>query len=393
MSVRQESEASPRRTGTLIVVVLVLVAGAVAALWGINARARAMTALAGETREMAMTTVAVIRPERGAPQQEIVLPGTTRAFVDAPIYARTNGYLKARYVDIGSHVRAGQLLAEIDTPEIDQQLQQAKADLATAEANERLAHTTAERYRNLIRTDAVSQQDLDDANGSDEAKQATVESARDNVRRLQELYGFKRIVAPFAGVITARNVDVGALIDSGNSARELFHVASVSKLRVYVNVPELYSREATPGLPAALTLAEWPGRRFTGTITRTSGAIDVASGTMQTEIDVDNPGGDLMPGAYVQVHLELPSAQSTFRLPVNALIFRGQGLQVAEVGHDDHIVLKAVTPGRDFGNEIEVLAGLTGDERVVVNPPDSIVDGQAVRVAVPGAVAAAGGAE
>ncbi|MDE3154618.1 MAG: efflux RND transporter periplasmic adaptor subunit [Acidobacteriota bacterium] len=391
MSVTQERTEGGRRTGTLVAVVVVLLAAGGAAWSGIASRARAMETLTRETDEMAITTVAVVTPEKGSPQQEIVLPGTTRAFVDAPIYARTTGYLKARYVDIGSRVRAGQLLAAIDTPEVDQQLQQARADLATAEANERLARTTADRYRNLIGTDAVSRQDLDDANGSLEAKRAIVESAQDNLKRLEQLHAFKRIVAPFAGIITARNVDVGALIDPGGNAKELFHIASTGKLRVYVGVPELYVPLTKPGVTATLTLQEYPGRTFTGSVVRTAGAIDVASRTMQTEVDVANPDGTLLPGSYVQVHFELPTPQSTFRLPINTLIFRGQGLQVAVVRPDGRVALKTVAPGRDFGTSMEILSGLTGHESIVINPPDSIQDGQRVRVAAPGATAAAGG--
>ncbi|HVC21161.1 MAG TPA: efflux RND transporter periplasmic adaptor subunit [Vicinamibacterales bacterium] len=392
MDVREETESPARggRFAPLAVVAVVLLVAAGTAFWGITSRARAMTALARRTDALAVTTVSVIHPARGAPRQEIVLPGTTQAYTDAPIYARTNGYLKARYVDIGAHVRAGQLLAVIETPEVDQELQQARADLATAEATLRLARITALRYRHLIATDAVSQQDLDNANGDFAAKQAIVESARYNVKRLEELEGFSRIVAPFAGVITARNVDVGALIDSGSSAKELFHIASTRTLRVYVDVPELYVREATPGLPAALTLAEWPGRRFTGRIVRTAGAIDVASRTMRTEIDVANPHEELLPGAYVQVHLELPTPASTFRLPSDALIFRSAGLQVATVVDGNRVQLQTVTPGRDFGTQMEILAGLTGDESIIVNPPDSIVSGEHVQV-VP-ATAGDGGA-
>jgi RND family efflux transporter MFP subunit len=381
MKVSDQTEARTRRTGTIIGVGLVIVVAGVAAYWGIVSRAHAMDRLERDTQAMAITTVAVERPVRGSLQQELVLPGTTQAFTDAPVYARTNGYLKARYVDIGSRVRAGQLLAEIDTPEVDQQLQQARADLATAQANAHLAEITAARYRNLIKSDSVSQQDLDDANGSLASKQAAVDSARYNVKRLEQLYAFKKIVAPFAGVITARNVDVGALIDSGNSARELFHIADTSKLRVFVSVPEVYSRQATHGVPAKLTLEEWPGRAFTGVITRTADAIDVSSRTMRTEIDVDNPRNELLPGAYVQVHLQLPTPSATFRLPVNALIFRDQGLQVATVDADHKIVLKTVTPGRDLGTAIEIVSGLDGHESIVVNPPDSITAGEEVRVA------------
>jgi RND family efflux transporter MFP subunit len=305
-----------------------------------------------------------------------------QAYADAPIYARTNGYVKKWYADIGAHVKAGQLLAEIDAPEIEHQLQQARADLATAEANARLAQTTAERYRDLIKTNSVSQQDLDNANGSLEARQAAVESSRANVQRLQQLTAFTRIDAPFSGVVTARNIDVGALIDAGNNAKELFHVADMRTLRVFVNVPEVYSRQARPGLMADLTLREFTGRRFTGRLVRTANAIDVASRTLLTEIDVDNAKGELLAGSYCDVHLKLGDhAASAMKLPVNALIFRANGLQVATITGSGRVALKSITVGRDFGDSVEVLSGVDPQDRVVVNPPDSISANQAVRVA------------
>jgi RND family efflux transporter MFP subunit len=363
-----------------IVGALALLAAIGVVMWGVSTRTRALGVVAQETREMAVPVVAVVAPAHGAPQEAIVLPGTIQAFTDAPIYARTNGYLKRWYADIGARVQAGQLLAEIDTPELDQQLQQARADLSTAQANARLAQTTAERYRDLIKSDSVSRQDLDNANGNLEARQAAVESASANVKRLEQLHAFRRIEAPFAGVVTARNTDIGALIDSGSNAKELFHVAAVHKLRVFVNVPEVYSRAATAGLSADLTLKEFPGRRFTGTLARTSSSIDVASRTLLTEIDVDNSRNELLPGSYAEVHIKLPTAATTLELPVDALIFKGDGLQVAIVDAHDRIALAPVTSGRDFGDRVEILSGLTGTERVVTNPPDSLSPGQTVRV-------------
>jgi RND family efflux transporter MFP subunit len=360
-----------------------LIAGALGlAFWGISTRARALAVVTRETSELAVPTVSVVAPERGVPQEEIALPGTTQAFTDAPIYARTNGYLRRRLVDIGSQVKAGELLAEIDTPEIDQQLEQARADLATAEANARLAETTAERYRDLIKTDSVSRQDLDNANGNSDARRAGTESARANVKRLEQLHAFRRIEAPFDGVITARNTDIGALIDSGSNAKELFHIAQVRTLRVFVSVPQVYSRAAQPGLKAELALKEFPGRTFTGTLARTAQSIDIASRTLLTEIDVDNARGELLPGAYVDVHLHLPNPTSTLKLPVSALIFKGDGLQVATV-KDDRVAIVPVTVGRDFGSDVEILTGLAGNERVVANPPDSLTDGVTVRVVPP----------
>ena len=365
-------------------ILLVLAIGA--AYEGISTRAHALTDVTKETQERAIPVVAVTTPERGAPQEEIVLPGAMQAFVDAAIYARTNGYLRKWYTDIGTHVRAGQLLAEIDAPEVEQQLLQARADLGTAEANAKLAQTTAERYRDLIKSESVAQQDLDNANGNLEARQAAVESARANVKRLEQMHAFTRIDAPFDGVVTARNVDAGALIDSGSNARELFHVADTRRLRVFVNVPEVYSRAARPGLKAELTLKEYPGRRFTGTLTRTAQSIDLATRTLLTEIDVDNAKGELLPGSYCEVHLKLPSAASTLTLPASAIIFRTDILQAAVVDSAHRVTLKTVVLGRDFGNTLEVVSGLDDHDSVIVNPPDSLVSGQIVRV-----VASSGG--
>lgn len=371
--------------GPIVGGTILLFAAIGAAVWGVTTRTRALTVVTQETREMAVPTVAVALPEQAAPQEEIVLPGTMQAFIDAAVYARVNGYLKRWSADIGARVRTGQTLAEIDTPELDQQLMQARADLATAEANARLAVTTADRYRELIKTDSVSQQDLDNANGNLEAKQTAVESARANVKRLEQLQAFRRIEAPFDGVITARNIDVGALIDSGSNAKELFHIASMDKLRVFINVPEVYSRAATPGLTADLTLKEFPGKRFTGRLVRTSNAIDVSSRTLLTEIDIDNANGQLLAGSYAEVHLRLPTPATTMKLPVDALIFKGDGLQVATLDASNRVKMVNVTSGRDFGDSVEIVSGLTVHDRVVLNPPDSLVDGQTVRVAQPAA--------
>jgi len=375
--------ATPPRTGgsrgPLILVVFVLAAAAVTAAWGIYSRGNALTAIARETREASVPAVAVISPARGSAAEEITLPGNVQAYTDAAIFARTSGYLSRRHADIGSRVKAGQVLAEIDTPEIDQQLLQARAQLATARANETLARTTAERYQELIKSDSVSRQDLDNANGGYEAKKADVLSADANVKRLEALEKFKTIYAPFAGVITARNTDIGALIGSGSTARELFHIAAIDRLRVSVNVPETYARAARPGMPASVELQERPGRQFPGRIARTAGSIDPASRTLLVEIDLDNKSGELMPGSYAEVHFKLPTDAATFRLPVNTLIFRSDGLRVAIVKNGT-VTLVPITLGRDFGNTVEVVSGLTGAERVVVNPPDSLTDGQAVTV-------------
>jgi RND family efflux transporter MFP subunit len=350
---------------------------------GILPRIQARANLRRETQEMAVPGVTVVHPRRSPASPEVVLPANVQAFIDAPIYARTNGYLKQWYVDIGARVKAGQLLADIDTPEVNQSLRQARADLATAEANLNLSRITAERYQDLLKTDSVSKQDADNAAGDYAAKQAIVRSAEANVKRLEELYSFQKIYAPFTGVITTRNTDIGALIDSGatgGTRTELFHIVQPDKLRVYVNVPEAYSQAAKPGLTADLTLAEFPGRRFQGKLVRTASAIDTNTRTLLVEIDVDNPTRTLLSGAYAEVHLKLPGANSSLILPVNALLFRSEGLRVATVPDGQHAELKPVTLGHDFGSEVEVVAGLNGDETVIVSPPDSLVSGQAVRI-------------
>jgi len=310
------------------------------------------------------------------------LPGNVQAFVATPIYARTNGYLKKWYFDIGSRVQAGQLLAEIETPEVDQQLDQARADLATAQANLHLAQTTAARYESLFKTDSVSRQDLEDKAGDLQAKKAIVDSATSNVRRLQETQKFQKVYAPFDGVITARNTDTGALINAGANAagKQLFDLASTGVLRVYVNVPQTYARAATAGNPADLTLAEFPGRHFPGKIVRTADAIEPVSRTLLTEVDVENPQGELLPGAYASVHLKLGSKTAPVMLPVNALLFRSEGLRVGVV-RDGKAILVPIVMGRDFGNEVEVLSGVTVKDAVILNPSDSLTSGTQVRVA------------
>lgn len=382
-AVRSSEPAPERPRRGWLWALLAFVALAAVVISGVLPRIQARAALKKETQEMAIPTVAVVHAKRSEPAQEIVLPANVQAFMDAPIYARTNGYLRKWYVDIGAHVKAGQLLAEIETPEVDQQLRQARADLATAEANVHLAEITAERYAGLLKTDSVSKQDADNAESDFAAKKAAVQSSEANVKRLEDLQSFEKVYAPFAGVVTARNTDVGALIDPGSSGgtrTELFHISQPGKLRVYVSVPEAYSQAAKPGLTADLTLAEFPGRRFQGTLVRTANSIDALSRTLLVEISVNNPTGELLTGSYAEVHLKLPSPQSTLILPVNALMFRSEGLRVVVV-NNGQTELRPITIGRDFGSEVEVIAGLTGDEAVVVNPPDSIETGQQVRIA------------
>jgi RND family efflux transporter MFP subunit len=374
----------PRRRsrGVLLIVVVILGAAALAAARGITSRARALTELTRETRDLSVITVAVTHPAKGSAAEEITLPGNILPFTDAAIFARTAGYLKARHADIGSRVKKGQILAEIDTPEIDQQLLQARAELASAKANAKLAQTTAERYQDLIKTDSVSRLDLDNAEGNYEAKQAAVLSADANVKRLEAMQQFRVIYAPFDGVITARNTDIGALIGNGAGAKELFHIAAVDRLRIYVNVPQNYAQTIRAGTDAGIEIQNLPGRTFTGKMTRTAQSIDAASRTLLTEIDLDNPGGTILPGSFAQVHLKLPTPADTFRLPVNTLIFRAEGMRVAVV-KNGIVAMVPVVLGRDFGTAVEIVSGLQGGEAVVVNPPDSLADGQSVTVAAP----------
>lgn len=369
------------RAGIGLIIALLVLAGIVIA--GVVPRMRARAALRTATNELAVPSVEVMQPKQGSPSTEIVLPGTIEAFVDSPIYSRTDGYLKKWYFDIGAHVKKGDLLAEIETPEIDQQLDQAKADLNTAEANYNLAQTTAQRYQDLAKSDSVSKQDVDNAIGDYQAKKAMVASAQSNVNRLEQLQSFEKIYAPFDGVITARNTDVGHLINAGASASpgtELFHMAAVNKLRVYINVPQQYSVSAKPGLPATLELQQFPGKMFKGTLVRTADSIDLASRTLLTEVDVDNATGELLPGAFTQVHLKIPSGAPSVVIPVTALIFRAQGLQAAAVNDGKHAEIRNITLGRDYGSEVEVVSGLTAQDHVMVNPPDSLVEGEQVRI-------------
>lgn len=339
-------------------------------------------ALAEETEALAIPTVAVIHPTTEAAQEDLVLPGTLQAYVESPIYARTNGYLKKWYHDIGSRVPKGELLADIDTPEVDQQLSQARADLNTSQANANLSRITSTRYQDLIKTDGVSKQEVDNAVGDYAAKAATVKSSEANVRRLEEMESFKHVYAPFSGVITRRNIDIGTLINAGNGGaqQELFTLAQTDPIRVYVSVPEMYSPSVRAGLGAFLELTQYPGQNFEGKVVRTAEAIDPNTRTLLTEVDVPNKNDKLFPGGYAQVHLQVKVAASRVQVPVNALLFRAEGLRavVVDANHKTH--LRQLTIGRDFGTTLEVLQGLQPDDWIVLNPPDSIDEGQNVRV-------------
>src|SRR5579862_858815 len=365
----------------LALVIALLIVGFVV-VRGINSRIKAAAIVRQETMDLSIPTVAAIHPKRGALRDEIILPGNIQAFVNSPIYARTNGYLKKWYSDIGTRVKTGDLLAEIESPEVDQQLSQAKADLGTAQANMKLAELTMNRYQALLKLDAIARQDVDNAAGAYEADKAMVASQAANVKRLEQLVAFEKVYAPFDGVITVRNTDVGALINSGNggAAQELFHIATTNKLRIFISVPQMYSHAAVPGVFADVTLTKMPGRHFPGKVARNAEAIDTATRTMLTEVDVDNPSGTLKPGAYAEVHLKLPAATPALIVPVTALIFRAEGLQLAVVRDGGKVELVQVTQGRDYGTEVEVTSGIREQDAVLVNPPDSITSGATVRV-------------
>ena len=349
---------------------------------GIVSRVRARTKLKGETAQVALTAVSLVSPKQTAPAEEIILPGNVQPFITSPVYARTNGYLKKWYFDIGARVKKGQLLAVIETPEVDQQLQQARSNLLTAQANLELATITKTRYQGLLTKHAVSQQDSDNAVGTYNANKAIVQADQAAVDQYGALVSFEKVYAPFDGVITARNTDIGDLINSGstsNAKTDLFHIAQPGMLRVYVNVPEEYSRGVKVGMTADLALAEFPGRTFQGNLVRTADAINMTTRTLLIEIDVANPTNTLLTGSYAEVHLKVPTQSSTFIIPVNTLIFRSEGLRVGVV-KDQKVTLTAVTPGHDFGNQIEIVAGLKLDDRVIINPPDSLVTGQQVQI-------------
>lgn len=367
---------------------ILLIVALCLALWGEVGRLLARSALAKETAEAAIPTVLTTTPNRTTLGEELVLPGTVQAYVEAPIYARTSGYLKEWRTDIGAQVAKGQLLAEIDAPEVDQQLSQAQADLATARANESLSNSTNLRWKGLLATESVSKQDADEKAGDAAAKKAAADSAAANVSRLRELESFKRVVAPFGGVITARNTDIGALINAGQSAgTELFRIADMHKLRIYVQVPETYAAVTRPGLEAELRFAEQPRKGFTAKTVRTSNALDPNLRTLQVELELDNANHEVFPGAYAEVHFKLPASAETLRLPANTVLFRAAGLQVATVDGQRHVKLKSIVQGRDFGNTIEILSGLESSEVVILNPSDSLTDGTEVRIASAGKAA------
>lgn len=346
---------------------------------GVAARLMNRAELRDRAENASIPTVSVVAVKLAPPTQDLVLPGTVEAWSDAPLYARTNGYLKKWNFDIGASVKEGDVLAEIDTPEVDQQTRQAEADLAQAQANEQLAKSTADRYQDLFKQHYVSKQDLDDRISNLAAKRAALDAAHANLGRLKRTQGFQKILAPFDGTVTARHTDVGQLVTNGSN--ELFHMADTHKLRVYVQVPQSYAPSAQPGLDADLRFAEHPDHPYPAKIVRNANALEPSTRTLLTELEVDNSKSELFPGAYAEVHLKLPGPTDTLRIPANTLIFRAEGMQVASVTPDSKVQLKSVTLGRDFGTEVEVLGGVSRDEKLIVNPPDSITGDTLVRVA------------
>jgi RND family efflux transporter MFP subunit len=369
-----------------IMIVVLLVLAVLVAVGGILPRVRARTELKDQTDALAAPTVIANPPQAGQVGQEVILPGNVYAYSDASLFARTDGYLDKWYFDIGAHVRQGQLLAVISTPEVDKQLLQARADLATAKATAGLAKINSSRYQGLLTQNAVSKQDTDTFVTQEASTNSTVDSAQANVQRLEQLQSFEKIYAPFSGVVTARNVDVGQLINAG-AGTLMFRLSAINVLRVYVNVPQIYSQSAVPGSTAKLNLSEFPGQTFTGKLVRTARAIDPASRTLLVEFDVDNRDGKLLPGAYTEVHMNVHQGVAPLIIPVSALIFRNQGLQVGTVvkgTNGDQAKLLQVTLGQDDGSTVQVIHGLSADSQVIQNPPDSLIDGEPVHVVKPG---------
>jgi RND family efflux transporter MFP subunit len=378
----ETGENTPKKSSLFVVFFVVAIALVVIGAILMLQRRSQFQALAKNTEALAIPTVAVIHPGAEAGAEDLILPGTLQAYVEAPIYARTNGYLKKWYHDIGSRVSKGELLADIDTPEVDQQLMQAKADLGTAQANEHLSQITATRYTELLKTDGVAKQEVDNANGDLAAKRATVQSYEANLRRLDELKSFQRVYAPFGGVITRRNVDTGTLINAGNggSAQQLFFLAQTDPIRVFINVPEAYAPSIHRGLGAYLELMQYPGQKFDGQVVRTAEAIDLATRTLLTEVDVPNKSALLLPGGYAQVHLGIKVEGQRLQVPVNALLFRSEGLRAVIIDANHHVQLQPLSIGRDYGTSLEVLNGLKTDDWIVLNPPDSLENGEEVHV-------------
>jgi RND family efflux transporter MFP subunit len=377
-----------------------LVGGALALLaiavvaYGMGSRAAQNSSLHDLTEAQAVPTVAIVAPTRVHNQEGLDLPGRLEAYINAPIYARVPGYLKSWKYDIGGKVKAGDLLAEIDTPDLDQQLQQARADLGVAQANARLAKITAQRWQSLAGTDAVAKQDVDTRNFTLNANMAQVKAAQASVDHLVAEEDFKRLTAPFDGIVTARNTDIGQLINVGASGgAQLFVVSATSKLRVYVSVPQNYVPSVPPGTEATISVPEHPGRTYNGTVEASAQAVIPSTGTTLMQIIVDNSAGEMMPGDYASIHLQIDGAANVLSVPSSALIFDSKGLSIATVGADNRVVLKPVSIERDLGPVVELASGLAPNDRVIENPPDGIDSGAEVRLAAAAAVADAGKAK
>jgi RND family efflux transporter MFP subunit len=373
---------SAKKSGVFVFFFAVAAVLVIIAVFLVFQRKSQYQALAKETEAATIPTVAVVRPTPEPGDENLVLPGTLQAYVESPIYARTNGYLRKWYHDIGTRVNKGELLAEIETPEVDQQLSQGQADLATAQANLHLSEITAARNIELLKTNAISKQEADNSNGDLAAKKAIVLSAEANLRRLQELKSFQRVTAPFSGVITRRNVDIGMLINSGNggATQQLFYLAQTDPIRVFINVPEVSAASIHPGIGAYIELTQYPGQKFEGKVVRTSESIDLSTRTLMTEVDVPNKTGQLLPGGYAQVYLQVKATGQRLQVPVNSLLFRSEGLRAVVIDSDQKARLRPLVIGRDYGTTLEVLGGLKADDWIVMNPPDSLEDGQEVHV-------------
>ncbi|MEM5389993.1 efflux RND transporter periplasmic adaptor subunit [Paraburkholderia phymatum] len=381
----QQPAIAGKRMRFVLPIALAAIAAALLAI-GIVPRLHASTSLTDQVNAQRYLTVDAVTPKRAPASQELLLPGSVMPYADASIYARTSGYIQHWYADIGAKVKAGQTLADIQTPELDAQLQQARADEANARANYRFASSTAQRWQTMLQTQSVSQQDADAKTSDSAAKRAAWQAAQANVARLSELVSYEKVTAPFDGVITARNVNIGALVTAGGSpglaanTGELFHIEQTDRLRVYIDVPQNDASSVSAGAKVYLTTQQYPGRRFDAVVARSADSIDPVSRTLRVEVDVDNRDGALLPGAYAQVHLALQTAHPALELPVSALLFRPDGVTVAVIGNDDKVQLKTVTIGRDFGTSVEVATGLAANDRVIDNPGDSISSGETVHV-------------
>jgi RND family efflux transporter MFP subunit len=373
---------SPKKSRIFVVFFAIAVVLVIIAVFLVFQRKAQYQALAKETEASTIPTVAVTRPLGEAGDEDLVLPGTLQAYVESPIYARTNGYLRKWYHDIGTRVNKGEALADIDTPEVDQQLSQGRADVSTAQANLHLAEITATRNLDLLKTNAISKQEADNSTGDLAAKKAVVQSAEANVRRLQELKSFQRVSAPFSGVITKRNVDIGTLVNSGNggTAQQLFFLAQTDPIRVFINVPESSAASIHPGIGAYLELTQYPGQKFQGKVVRTSESIDLSTRTLMTEVDVPNKTGQLLPGGFAQVYIQVKATGQRLQVPVSSLLFRAEGLRAVVIDSNQKARLRPLVVGRDYGTTLEVLSGLTADDWIVLNPPDSLEEGQEVHV-------------